>query len=121
MPLETAGDILGLNDRSAPHLFTVKAWGKEVYLRDPSMADRASWEAYVQENKGQLTDAAAGVLAQIFLCNSKGDRLFTVADIPRLNEKGQRGMLEIFKKCIELLAIDEDQVEKMEGNSGASH
>ena len=80
------------------------------------MADRAAWEAYVQENKGQLTDSAAGVLAQIFLCNEKGERLFTAADIPKLNEKGQRAMLEIFKKCIELLAIDEEQIEKMEGN-----
>ena len=120
MPFDTAADILGFKDRSDPHVFAVKAWGKDVYLRDPSMADRAAWEAYVQENKGKLTDAAAGVMAQIFLCNSAGERLFKPEDIARLNEKGQRGMLEIFHKCIELLTIDEPQVEAREGNSDAN-
>lgn len=120
MPLDTANDILGLKDRKDPHVFMVPAWGKEVFLRDPSMADRAEWEAFVQDNKGRLTDAAAGKMAQIFLCNSSGERLFTVEDIPKLNEKGQQGMLEIFRKCVDLLAIDEKQIERMEGNSAAS-
>jgi hypothetical protein len=116
MAVDKAEDILLAGCTGGPSTFHVDEWNVSVYLRDPSMADRAEWEAYVQEHKGQLTDSAAGVLAQIFLCDAIGRRLYTKDDIPKLNALKQAGMLQIFKRCVELLAVDEKQIETMEGN-----
>ena len=116
MTLASANDILAAGRVGVPHVFYVHGWKDSVYLRDPSMADRAEWEAFVQECGGKLTDAAAGKMAQIFLCDADGERIMSEADIPKLNAKAQEGMLQIFKRCVELLAVDEKQIETMEGN-----
>jgi hypothetical protein len=121
MALESAADILALMDGAGDAvLFHVKAWNKDVYLRNPSLADRAEWERYAIANNGKLTDAAGAKMAQIMMCNAKGERLFSEDDIPRLLEKGAKGFLEIYTKAIALLTIDEEQIEDLEGNSDAN-
>ena len=114
--MDKADDILLAGCTGGPSVLHVDEWNVSVYLRDPSMADRAEWEAFVQECGGKLTDAAAGRMAQIFLCDAIGRRLYTEDDIPKLNALKQNGMLQIFKRCVELLAVDEKQIETMEGN-----
>ena len=120
MALDSAADILALMDGAGDAvLFHVKAWGKDVYLRNPSLADRAEWERYAIANP-KLTDAAGAKMAQIMICNAKGERLFSEADLPKLLEKGAPGFMEIFERCIELLTISDEKVEDLEGNSDAS-
>lgn len=113
MVLVSAEDIFNIKDRSEPIVFHVESWGKDVYLRDPSLADRDEWVRYERSKKdsGGITDAACAKMAVIFVCNEKGERLFTDADIPRLLSMGGDGLTEITKRCVDLLVVSDESVE----------
>lgn len=112
----SADDILGLNDIRPPQLLTVKAWGKDVYLLDPTADIRDEWEIYCAANQGKRASWRAK-LASLLLCDEKGNRLFTSdADVAKLGKKNARALHEIWQAGQKLLSVTDEEVEELEKN-----
>ena len=61
----------------------------------------------------------AGLRAQIMVmcvCDKDGKRLFTNADITKLNEKSAKAGSLIFDTCLEMNGFSDEDVEELAGN-----
>lgn len=114
-PIVDPDELLGLQDRSPPTPFFVKAWGRTILLRDPSAADRDEWDIYQMTNKGQPVAWRAKV-AQMLIVNEKDERIFSERHIPALGAKDADAIHEIWNEGTKRLAIGEDEVEELEKN-----
>lgn len=117
--LTSAADILAIEDRKKFVRVHVKAWKREVLLRDPSVADRDEWEIYATVNKGQPVAWRAKV-AQLLLCDEEGKRLFSEKDIPKLADKSAAAIHEIWDVGVKLFDVTEEDLDELEKNSDAS-
>jgi len=115
MPL-TADELLALDDLKPPMLLHVKAWGKDVYLLDPTADIRDDWEIYCAANQGKRASWRAK-LASLLLCDADGKRLFTSdADVVRLGKKNAKALHEIWLAGQKLLMITDEEIEELEKN-----
>ena len=111
-----AEDILAIDDIRAPQTLHVKAWGREVYLLDPTADIRDEWEIYCAANQGKRASWRAK-LASLLLCDDQGVRLFTTdADVAKLGKKNARAMHEIWQAGQKLLSITDEEIEELEKN-----
>jgi hypothetical protein len=114
MPL-TADEILALDDIRPPQLLHIKAWGKDVYLLDPTADVRDEWEIFCAANQGKRASWRAK-LASLLLCDADGNRLFTSdADVARLGKKNARALHEIWEAGQKLLLITDKEIDELEG------
>lgn len=112
----TADDILGIDDIRPPQKLHVKAWGKDVFLLDPTADLRDEWEIFCAANQGKRASWRAK-LASLILCNEDGTRLFTTdADVAKLGRKNARALHEIWQAAQKLLSITDSEVEELEKN-----
>lgn len=112
----TSGDaILGIEDRSPPTPFFVRAWNKSILLRDPSGADRDEWDIYCAANRGK-TVAWRAKVAQLLIVNDKDERVFSEKDIPRLTQKSAAALHEIWNEGNKRLAVTDAEVEELTKN-----
>ena len=118
-PITSAADILSLQDRKTTLPLFVKAWGREVLLRDPSAADRDEWEVFATNNRGQYAMWRAKV-AQILLCDASGKRLFTEKQLAEIGEKSAAAVNEIWEVGVKLFSVTDQEIEELEKNSDAS-
>lgn len=118
-PITTAADILAIQDRKTTIPLYVKAWGREVLLRDPSAADRDEWEVFATNNRGQYALWRAKV-AQILLCDAAGRRLFTEKQLAEIGEKSAAAVNEIWEVGVKLFSVTDQEIEELEKNSDAS-
>ena len=115
MPL-SADDILDLDDCRPPQLLHVKAWGKDVYLLDPTADIRDEWEIFCAANQGKRASWRAK-MASLLLCDAEGRRLFTTdADVAKLGKKSAKALHEIWEAGQQLLSITDAEVEELEKN-----
>ena len=111
-----AEDILGIDDIRPPQQFHVKAWGRDVYLLDPTADIRDEWEIYCAANQGKRASWRAK-LASLILCDEHGVRLFTTdADVAKLGKKNARAMHEIWQAGQKLLSVTDKEIEELEKN-----
>jgi hypothetical protein len=114
MPL-TAEDILAIDDIRPPQLLHVKAWGKDVWLLDPTADIRDEWEIFCAANQGKRASWRAK-LASLLLCDADGKRLFTSdADVAKLGKKNARALHEIWEAGQKLLLITDKEIDELEG------
>lgn len=114
MPL-TAEEILAIDDIRPPQLLHVKAWGKDVYLLDPTADIRDEWEIFCAANQGKRASWRAK-LASLLLCDADGKRLFTGdADVAKLGKKNARALHEIWEAGQKLLLITDKEIDELEG------
>lgn len=114
MPL-TAEEILALDDIRAPQLLHVKAWGKDVYLLDPTADIRDEWEIFCAANQGKRASWRAK-LASLLLCDADGKRLFTSdGDVAKLGKKNAKALHEIWEAGQKLLLITDKEIDELEG------
>lgn len=73
--------------------------GKTAYLRKMQVEDLALVEDL---GDGDRANLVAGFLA-ISLCDAKGERLFTIEDVPRLRGLDAATWLPVFKKAESVL------------------
>lgn len=118
-PITSAADILALQDRKTTIPLFVKAWGREVLLRDPSAADRDEWEVFATNNRGQYALWRAKVV-QILLCDANGKRLFTEKQLAEIGEKSAAAVNEIWEVGVKLFSVTDQEIEELEKNSDAS-
>ena len=112
----SAEDILALDDLRPPQKLHVKAWGKDVYLLDPTADMRDEWEIYCAANQGKRASWRAK-LASLLLCDADGKRLFTSdADLAKLGKKSAKALHEIWEAGQKLLTITDREIEELEKN-----
>jgi hypothetical protein len=114
MPL-TADELLALDDIKPPTLLHVRAWGKDVYLLDPTADIRDEWEVYCSANQGKRASWRAK-LASLLLCDAEGKRLFSEADVAKLGKKNAKALHEIWEAGQKLLSITDKEIEELEKN-----
>ena len=111
-----ADDILAIDDIRPPQKLTVKAWGRDVFLLDPTADIRDEWEIYCAANQGKKASWRAK-LASLLLCDEQGNRLFTSdADVAKLGKKNARALHEIWQAGQKLLSITDAEIEELEKN-----
>jgi hypothetical protein len=113
MPL-SADELLELDDLRPPTVLHVKAWGRDVYLLDPTADVRDEWEIFCTANQGKKASWRAK-LASLLLCDESGKRLFPHdADVAKLGKKGARALHEIWMAGQKLLMITDEEIEELE-------
>jgi hypothetical protein len=120
MALHTAAAFLAAKSGRKPVSFMVEALGQEVLLRSPTISDLGEYLEFCQKHSGSGGKELVPKMLQMFLCDADGKRLFAEDQAAELADVDARAAMQICKKCQELLAIDEPQIERMEGNSAAS-
>ncbi len=113
----TGADILGLNDRGELKKIHIPEWHTDVYVRILSGIERDTWELRLRDavsGKGKANLRAA--LAVMCLCDESGKRLFKDSDAEALGEKSAVALDRVFDVAKRLNALDEKDVEKIEGN-----
>jgi hypothetical protein len=108
-------ELLDIQDLKAPTKLHVKAWGRDVFLLDPTADVRDDWEIFCSANANKKASWRAK-LASLLLCDEAGVRLFTDADVPRLGKKSAAALHEIWKAGTKLLSITDEEVEELAKN-----
>lgn len=111
-------ELLDLAKPKAPLEHHVKAWGRTIYVRDPSSADVDEWRMYCSRNREKTVPFAAK-LVQIMLCDKNGDRLVPQTDeaLEALAASDAAAINEISTFCLTLVnEPGDEQMEEAEKN-----
>jgi len=114
MPLSKA-EILGKIGSIPPVEFDVPEWGSSVYLRNPTASQRDFWEIYLGNAGGKNTVFRAK-LAQMLLCDEKGNQLFSDAEVDQVGKLDAKGLDRIFLQGNKMMAVREEEVARIEKN-----
>ena len=115
--LATREAFEGLSDVGAPTRLHVKAWGRDVLLRDPPASAREEWEAFTQAHRGKPGAAPwRAKVAQLLLCDEAGKPLFTEDDLDFLGSRNASAMTDVFTAGVKLLAITDEEIAVLSGN-----
>lgn len=113
---DLAAELLAIEDLRPPTKLHVNAWGRDVYLLDPTADIRDEWEVFCAANQGKRASWRAK-LAALLLCDEHGARLFTSdADVAKLGKKAAKALHEIWQAGHKLLSITDKEIEELEGN-----
>lgn len=93
---------------------TVPEWGGDVYLRTISGIDRDQFEEGYSEQKMKNFRARFLVLT---LCDEKGDRLFTDAEVAELAKKSSLVLNRLFEKAWGFNAFTNEAVDDLGNDS----
>ena len=114
--LITDGDeLLGLKDIGEPTRHFIKAWNRTVLVKDPAGADLDEWMTYSRNNQGMNVPWRAK-LAQLMLCNEKGERLYKDSDVAKLHKKSAAALEEVSVIAMKKLAVTPEEIEELEKN-----
>lgn len=103
----SAGDVT-LNKVNVPE------WGGDVYIKTISGLDRDRFEEGYSEQKMKNFRARFLVLT---LCDEKGDRLFTDAEVDELGKKSSIVLNRLFEKAWGMNAFTNESVDALGNDS----
>ncbi|MEI8285697.1 MAG: hypothetical protein WCG15_00210 [Actinomycetes bacterium] len=102
-----AADDLGLLE------IKVKEWGGSVFCRVMSCGERDSYENDWVLNKAKGVENFRTKFLAKCLCDEKGTRLFTDAEVEQLAKKSAKVMSRVWQKAMEHNALTEADVEEL--------
>lgn len=115
--LATREAFEGLSDVGAPLRLHVKAWGKDVFLLDPTADVRDEWEKFTTDSRAKEGSAPwRAKVAQLLLCDESGKRLFSEDDLEFLGARNPAAMTEVFTAGMKRLAITDEEIAAVSGN-----
>ena len=120
MAILTADSILQADDLPK-ELVEVPEWGGEVYVRCLTAAERDDWEGSVvsmgKNGKTQtdLKNLRAKLVART-VCDEKGERLFTDAQVGDLGKKSAAALDRLYTVAAKLSKITKSDEEELLGN-----
>ena len=119
MPLDKNA-ILNADDRRIEPL-NVPEWGGQVFVRTLKASERDAWEISLSKD-GKNIDRrnARAKFASLVLCDEKGVRLFSDAEVGALGEKSAAALTRVWDAGTRLNGIGEETVQELEKNSGAT-
>jgi len=97
-------------------------WGGEVLLRELRGRERDAFEEGSLDSKRNvmMTNMRARLVAMSAI-DEEGERLFTAKEATELGDKSATALNRLFEVCCRLSGITESDVDKLEGNSEATH
>lgn len=112
----TRDDILGINDIQI-ELVSTPEWKGNNYVRGMTGHERDKFESSIIEMKGKsqilhLNDIRAKLASQT-ICDEKGNKLFTEADIKALSGKSAAALQRIFEVAQRLSGIGNDDIKEL--------
>lgn len=108
-------ELLGLPDIGEPTPHFIKAWKRTVLVKNPAGADLDEWMTYSRNNQG-LNVPWRAKLAQLMLCDAKGERLYKDSDVAKLHKKSAAALEEISVIAMKKLAVTPEEIEELEKN-----
>jgi len=118
LPELSRAEILAADDLELIPM-AVPEWKGKIYLRVMTGSERGGFEASVRAGKGgkkNLVDFRER-FARLVICDSKGQLLFSKADILALREKSGAVLDRVLEKGFELNHIGEQDVKDLVKNS----
>lgn len=118
--LLTAAEILAADDTVAEYV-EVPEWKGSVRVRGLSAAERIELAKSVTDKDGKAkTEGFQIRLVSMSLCDDKGERLFTDAQVEQLSKKNGLVIDRLFAVAERLSVMAPKQVEDLAGKSGAA-
>lgn len=112
--------ILGAKDIRIEKV-SVPEWGGDVYVKGMTGTERDKFEASIVEMRGSQQKLnmvnVRAKLACYCLCDEKGERLFTDAEMGELAKKSASALQRIFDTAQRLSGIGDADVESLVKNS----
>lgn len=109
--------ILGKDTRKMKRIACPK-WGGHVWIRDMGGVGRDEFEVGTTMQGAKNMHNVRAKLLAVCLCNSKGERLFTVEDVEALGEKDAATIAMLYGEASRLNFVSEKDVEELAKNSG---
>lgn len=107
--------ILGAADTQTLRV-EVPEWGGDVHIRVMTVGERDEYEnEWLRSKDKGMANFRTKFLGKT-LCDEKGDRLFTDAEVGELSKKSAVVMNRLWQKAMEFNALQEKDVEGMAGN-----
>jgi hypothetical protein len=112
----SSDEILGIED-ILEELVEVPEWKGTVRVRGLTGRERDAYEASLLEQRGRNTKAnlqnARAKLVVLAVVDSRGQRMFTEAQIPQLGAKSAAALDRIWKKARDLSGMSDEDVEEL--------
>ena len=110
-------EIIVKADDVKKELLNVPDWGGVVYVRGMTGADRDKFEASIVQTRGKdqtlnMVNIRAK-LASMTICDEKGNRIFSEADVKDLSNKSAHALQRIFVVAQKLSGIGDDDVKEL--------
>jgi hypothetical protein len=105
-----AADDLGLLEVKVP------GWGDTVFIRVMTCGERDSYENDWVANKSKGVENFRTKFLARCLCDAKGQRLFTDAEVPQLAGKSASVLSKLWAKAMEHNALTDKDVEELAKN-----
>lgn len=112
-------DIFAIDDLK-PQPVEVPEWGRTLYVRAMSGADRDEWETLCWSKKDGEPLTAKVRLTLMILCtvDEHGEPVFSRDDIEKLAKKNYRAMKRLIDVARELNGFGDEAIAEREKNSG---
>ena len=106
-----------LADDVVKELVSVPEWGGDVWVRGMTGASRDKFEASIVQTRGKdqslnMVNIRAK-LASMTICDEKGNRIFSEADVKDLSNKSAHALQRIFVVAQKLSGIGDDDVKEL--------
>jgi hypothetical protein len=105
-----AADDLGLLE------LKVKEWGGSVFIRIMTCGERDAYENEWVKNKERGVENFRTKFLAKCLCDEKGERLFSDAEVDQLARKSAKVMARVWAKAMEHNALTDQDVEELAKN-----
>ena len=109
-----ASQIIEASDLAALKV-TVNEWGGDVYIRLMNVGERDAHELEWLNNKEKGVDNFRSKFLARCLCDAKGVRLFSDAEVPLLSKKSCVVMHRLWTQAMAHNALSEEDVQQIAG------
>lgn len=104
--------LAGLSAINEPKKINIADFNGDIYIRQISVGEQEQIAKHLEKEKGNNM-----ALSFIFgVCDEKGNRLFTIDDLDKINQINFKAMLSVIKEINKLNGLDENS-ETQEKNS----
>ncbi len=114
--LLTADQILQADD-SPTEIVSVPEWGGEVKVRTLNGRERDVFEASVNDGKQTNFANIRARLVSLSVCDEKGDRIFSDAQVDILGKRSAKALDRVFAVAQRLSGLTKEDVEQLVKNS----
>lgn len=95
--------LAGLSAINEPKKINIADFNGDIYIRQITVGEQEQIAKYLEKEKGNNM-----ALSFIFgVCDEKGNRLFTIDDLEKINQINFKAMLSVIKEINKLNGLDE--------------
>ncbi|ELA08734.1 hypothetical protein MOMA_09251 [Moraxella macacae 0408225] len=96
--------LVGLSASNAPKKINILEFDGDIYIRQISVGEQAQIAKYLKDDENNNM-----ALSFIFgVCDEKGNRLFDIGDLDKINQINFKAMLAVIKEINKLNGLDVD-------------